>query len=265
MRECRRRTLKSIYDQPAIYDIIFDAGTEQEADFLEQVHAKHGDCRGRRWLEPACGTGRVMIALARRGCRMVGIDLSEPMLAHARQRARELGIRMSLKQAAMEDFSLRGQFDLAYCLISSFKYLATEAQAVAHLQRMAAHLRPGALYVLGLHLTDYDRDRPVHERWVETVDGTLVICNTRTWPAERRQRRERVRNRLVIKKARGETLRYESSWDFRTYDAAQIRRLVRAVPTLTLVACYDFQHEVTCPRDLDDSQEDIVLVLRKER
>ena len=255
-----------LYDHPAYYDIVFDAGSEQEADFLEQVQAKHGGgIRGKRWLEPACGTGRVMLALAKRGYRVTGIDLSQSMLAHARRRACDMNVRIAVKQAAMEDFVLRGPFDLAYCLISSFKYLMTEAQALAHLRQVAAHLRSGGLYVLGLHLTDYARDRPEHERWVESSeDGTQVVCNTRTWPAERKDRRERVRNRLVIQKANGETRRHESSWYFRTYDARQMRRLVRAVPSLTLIACYDFQHDIACARELDDSQEDVVLVLRKQ-
>jgi SAM-dependent methyltransferase len=39
-------------------------------------------------LELGCGTGRILLPLARSGVRMVGVDLSEPMLAYARRRVR---------------------------------------------------------------------------------------------------------------------------------------------------------------------------------
>ena len=39
-------------------------------------------------LELGCGTGRVMLPIARAGTAVVGIDLSERMLARARSRIR---------------------------------------------------------------------------------------------------------------------------------------------------------------------------------
>src|SRR5512135_1146837 len=41
-------------------------------------------------LELGCGTGRILIPVARTGVRVVGVDRSEPMLAGARERARRL-------------------------------------------------------------------------------------------------------------------------------------------------------------------------------
>lgn len=50
-----------------------------------------------RTLELGCGTGRLLVPMARTGVPMVGIDRSAPMLAHARRRARTL--RVSLRPA----------------------------------------------------------------------------------------------------------------------------------------------------------------------
>ncbi|MBE3132115.1 MAG: class I SAM-dependent methyltransferase, partial [Acidobacteria bacterium] len=39
-------------------------------------------------LELGCGTGRVLMPVAATGVRLVGVDLSAPMLARARRRMR---------------------------------------------------------------------------------------------------------------------------------------------------------------------------------
>ena len=53
------------YETPKYYDIVFDVDTSKEADFLEVVCARHGGTRGKRVLEPACGSGRLLVELDR--------------------------------------------------------------------------------------------------------------------------------------------------------------------------------------------------------
>ncbi len=43
-------------------------------------------------LDLGCGTGALAVQLARQGCRVVGIDISAPMLAQATQRLQEEGL-----------------------------------------------------------------------------------------------------------------------------------------------------------------------------
>ena len=50
---------------------------------------------------------------------------------------------------------------------------------------------------------------------------------------------------------------------FRTYDAAQLRRLLRSVPALEHVATYDFNYDPDASRVLDDAQLDTLLILRR--
>ncbi|MFT4637842.1 MAG: SAM-dependent methyltransferase [Verrucomicrobiales bacterium] len=252
-----------LYDHPHYYDVIFDDGSAEEADFLEAVHREYGPSKGRKGvLEPACGTGRLIIEMAKRGYPAHGFDASAPMLEYARKRAGQEGVQLRLTEQRMEDFKLASLVPLAFSLISSFKYLLTEALALAHLRCISEVLVEGGVFVLGLHLTDYARDHPVHERWVVERDGVEVVCNTRSWPADRRRRRERVRNRLTVTDAK-DIKRHESSWEFRTYSAAQLRQLLKKVPELERVAAFDFSYDLNDPRALDDSQEDIALVLRK--
>lgn len=168
----------------------------------------------------------------------------------------------------MESFTIPGRrrFDLAHCLVSTFKYLKTEPEALAFLEKVASSLKPGGLFVLGLHLTDYDNTHWLHERWVAKRGRIEVTCNTRTWPADRKKRVEELRCRLKITEGvENEKIRtQESRWQFRTYNAAQLRRLLRKVPELDLVACHDFYHDPESTRKLDDSYSDVVLVLRRQ-
>jgi SAM-dependent methyltransferase len=259
------------YDSPLYYDIIFDGDTAREADFLEAMLDRHGPppARGRkrRILEPACGSGRLVAELAARRHRVAGFDLNPHMLAFARERLKRSGLHARLSEESMQSFTIHPtHYDLAHCLVSTFKYLLTESDAHSHLARVATSLRPGGLYLLGLHLTaDYSRATCQHERWVAERDGVGVVCNTRTWPPDRKTRREAIRNRLTIhdpSHAREHTL--ETRWQFRTYNSAQLKRLLRSVPALECIATHDFWYEADSPRPFDDSREDIVLVLRRK-
>ena len=58
-----------------------------EADLIEALLHASG---GTRVLDAGCGTGRVAIALARRGFSVTGVDADPPMLAAARAKAPEL-------------------------------------------------------------------------------------------------------------------------------------------------------------------------------
>jgi SAM-dependent methyltransferase len=255
------------YDTPLYYDIVFAKDTELEADFLEEVMRRHGDAwheESLRVLEPACGSGRLMEAMARRGHRVWGFDLNPNMVSHTRERLRKDGDAVVCWQDKMEDFTVEGTptFDLAHCLVSTFKYVLSEKGAVSHLQHVSQCLHAGGLYVLGIHLTDYTDAREQHERWVGDRDGVHVVCNTHTWPADRRARTEKLRTRLRITRE-GKRVMQETQWTFRTYNAAEVKRLLRAVPQLELMACYDFTYDLNQLRKLDDQYADIVLVLRR--
>ncbi len=258
------------YDTPLYYDIVFEADTALEGDFLLAMLERHASgsasparrsTRPVRALEPACGSGRLIVELARRGLAVTGFDANPAMLAFARKRIVTHGLNAQLVAARLEQFQLRGRYDLAHCLVSTFKYLLDEEGARTHLESVARHLVDGGIYVLGFHLTDYAATSRNRERWVASRGAVHVVCNIQGWPADRRERLERVRSRLVITE-RGREKRAETDWLFRTYDAAQFRRLLRKVPTLEHVATYDFTYELE-ERPFDDAQLDCVAILRK--
>lgn len=251
------------YDSPLYYDLIFDEDTDVEADFLETMMAEYGITRTGRILEPACGSGRLVIELARRGYEVAGFDLNENMLEFARRRLAQEDLTAELWTDPMQSFRTPRTYDLAHCLVSTFKYLQSEKDAVATIEGVAACLEPGGLFVLGVHLTDYNNTDYDHERWVVERDGVRVVSNTRTWPADQTQRTERLRNRLkIVEDGRDEKM-LETHWDFRTYDAAQLASLLAKVASLEPIAFHDFNCDPEIERQLDDEYSDIIVILRK--
>src|SRR5262245_66645109 len=53
---------------------------------LEYAYALLGEVRGLRVLDFGCGSGENSLLLARRGARVVGVDISESLIAVARRR-----------------------------------------------------------------------------------------------------------------------------------------------------------------------------------
>ena len=266
------------YETPVYYDIIFDTDTPKEATFLEQCYAQHAaqvDARKKlAVLEPACGTGRLMAELASRGHRVAGVDLSEGMLDFARKRFKDRGVKGKLIQAPMQDFDAhafakkQGGFDLAHILVSSFKYLQTEEDAAACLNRVCDHLRVGGVFVLGVHLTEPDQDERVLERWRAQRGHLDVICTIRSNPPNHRKRTEQLRSRVVARdscRPDAQPKRYESNWTFRTYTERQLRSLLRKESRLKHCATYTFNHEINKPTTLSGDDLGVVLILRRDR
>jgi len=257
------------YETPLYYDIIFDADTQKEADFLEALLQRHVPGKKGRILEPACGSGRIMAELGRRGHSVTGYDISEPMVAFAKARfakAKLRAPRVRISVDRMESFTVpeMGRYDLGYCVVSTFKYLMDDASARAHLQRMAKALRPGGIYVIGFHLTDYTRKTFERERWIAERGRSHVVCNIYSSPPDRKSRTEKVRSRLIVtegKRVRG----YETSWTFRTYDNKQFLLLLKSVPDLELVDTHDFFYDADTHYDFAKETDGVVVVLRKRK
>jgi SAM-dependent methyltransferase len=161
----------------AIYDAIY-AGRD-DAAFWQAMAAAAG---GRPVLELGCGTGRVLVPLARAGVEVTGLDLSSEMLARCRARIagepHEVSERVQLVEADMTTFDLGRRFGAIICPFAGFQQLRTVDQQLACLGRCRAHLLPQGRLVLDLPNPDpapaeYARDGlGERETTVQLVDWT---------------------------------------------------------------------------------------------
>ena len=145
-----------IYEDDAdLYDIAFDWDLSGEADWLVATLA------ATVVLEPGCGSGRMLEALADRGCQVVGIDTSPVMLELARRR---LGTRAELFEADMTRFDLGRTFDGAVCPVNTLLHLSPEELA-RHLVRMSFHLEPRSRYLVQVGLLAADGELSPGSHW----------------------------------------------------------------------------------------------------
>ena len=94
-------------------------------------------------VELAIGNGRVAIPVARAtGQRVIGIDSSPAMLAHARARAAEAGVELDLRECDMRELALDEPAALIYCPFRALLHLPTWSDRRRTFERVAASLRP---------------------------------------------------------------------------------------------------------------------------
>jgi ubiquinone/menaquinone biosynthesis C-methylase UbiE len=87
-----------------------------------QLHVL-GEVRGKDVLEVGCGAGRWAVALARRGARVVGLDLSAARLDQARIEMRAAGFDFPLLEASAEAVPWpSGRFDIVFCDWGAFTF-----------------------------------------------------------------------------------------------------------------------------------------------
>lgn len=248
------RGLPRFYHDPALYDAIHAEGTDDEVWLIDLLAKRHGN-GGKTALEPACGSGRYLAGLLRRGWRVCGYDLSPKMVSYARKRFAKYGDRAVVVRGDMRTFKPKETYDVAFNLLSTFRHLMTDADALAHLRLTAAALNPGGIFVLGLDLAAYGRDLPDEEVWTSRFGGERVTHVMETLPPDRRTRRERIINFVT----RGKKT-FESSYDLRSYDANQLASLILKTD-FSLPACYGYDGR---PASLCGDEKALWLVLKKK-
>jgi SAM-dependent methyltransferase len=103
-----------------------------------------GDVAGLDVLELGCGGAQWSIALARRGARVTGLDLSAAQLASARARIAEAGVPVRLVHASATATGLAAvSFDLVFADHGALNF----ADAADVLPEVARILRPGGRLV----------------------------------------------------------------------------------------------------------------------
>lgn len=223
-----------LYADPAVYDILHARGTGAELEALERVAARY--TRGARqavWLEPACGTGRYVIAAARRGHRAVGFDRNGAMIEYARRRGRGLPVRFAV--ADMTGFARRvRRADFAFNPVNTIRHLPSDATMLAHLREMARVLRPGGVYAVGLTLTSYGMEFPSEDVWEGRRGGCHVRQIAQYIPPigleAERSRVEMVHSHLVVTRTGRQNERVEhrdSAYPLRCYSLGQWESIVR--------------------------------------
>jgi ubiquinone/menaquinone biosynthesis C-methylase UbiE len=91
---------------------------------------------GQRVLDAACGSGNLTIPAARAGASVTGLDLVPSLLARARERADDEGLRLTLDEGNVEELPYPdGEFDVVLSMFGVM-FAARPERVVAELARV---------------------------------------------------------------------------------------------------------------------------------
>ena len=141
-----------------LYAGFYDLDYQDFDDDLHMVQQFALRC-GSPVLELGCGTGRLLLPLARQGFQVTGVDLSAGMLEVAARKARTEGLadRIVLLQQDMRELALEARFGFAFAAINSFLHMMTVEDQLAALDSVYQHLIPGGLLLVDMFNPDPER------------------------------------------------------------------------------------------------------------
>jgi len=127
-----------------------------------------------RILDVCCGSGYLAGLLAGRGYRVTGFDASPAMIDLARAHAPQARFEV----ADATSFRTRAKFDAAVCTFDSLNHILDPVDLTAAFRRIAAALKPGALFAFDILL-----EAAYRTDWAENFslvrdDHVLVIAGT---------------------------------------------------------------------------------------
>jgi ubiquinone/menaquinone biosynthesis C-methylase UbiE len=140
---------------------------QQDAAF---VH-KHTPSPG-KLIDLGCGTGRMLSECGRRGHWVLGVDLSEGMLAQAQRRAQSEGLSIQLLKSNLVDLSSLApeSFDYAVCLFSTLGMIQGDRNRRRALAAAHRLLKPGGLFIVHVHNRWFSIWEAAGRRWL-IADG----------------------------------------------------------------------------------------------
>jgi len=180
-------------------------------------------------LELGCGTGRVLVPVARAGVAAVGIDRSEPMLARARARIRRAAAtsRAHLVRGDIRSlpFGRRQPFPLVMAPYGILQSLVRESDLSATLASVAAVLPRGGLFGIDLvpdlpAWNEYERQLRLHGPR-DRAGGSVMLVET---VRQDRRRRLTVFEQEYVERRGAAATRRRFSLVFRTLSIRQMTR-----------------------------------------
>jgi cyclopropane fatty-acyl-phospholipid synthase-like methyltransferase len=156
------------------YDLIapfYDLEHEQFNEDLD-LYRNFAELRNGPLLELACGSGRLLIPLAREGYSITGVDTSEKMLSLARERSQQanLSSRVTLVQQDVSTLQLAQKYSLAFVALGSFAHVTSRKSQQQALAAVRKHLTTGGTFIVDISNAD--------ARYMEGLSGQLLHQGT---------------------------------------------------------------------------------------
>jgi SAM-dependent methyltransferase len=150
--------------EPDSYEILashYDTGYCSKQDLIDvPFYVDVARKSGGPVLEIACGTGRVLLPIAREGIEIQGVDNSESMLTILRRNlareAREVRERVTVHEGDMRNFRLEQKFPLVIIPFRPLQHMYTVQDQVAALTTAAFHVAEGGRLAFDVFFPNFE-------------------------------------------------------------------------------------------------------------
>lgn len=153
-------------------NVLSEERTLRECDQIEQILALP---KGSKILDLCCGHGRHSVELAKRGYRMVGLDLSEVFLKRAKEDAAGSSVEIEWVHSDMRQIPFANEFDAVINIFTAFGYLERDEEDEKVIQAAANSLKSGGKFLIETISRDSLMRRFQRDSWIETPNGWVEL------------------------------------------------------------------------------------------
>lgn len=228
-------------------------------------------------LELGCGTGRILLPLARAGHHVAGVDSSVAMLGRLRQQLESEPVdvrgRVDLRQADVRDFVVTppvaparaAGFALAIAPFRVLQHLTSPSDQLRCLTTIRHHLQPGGRLVFDVFNPNYplmasDRSTEVEETpELQLPDGRFMRRSVRVTAVRWREQTSDVELIYHVRDPSGDAVRSVQSFPMRWYGPAELEHLLARAGFRVTVMYGNFDRSA-----LRDSSPEIVVVAERD-
>ncbi len=210
---------------------------------------------GDRVLDLGCGVGRELVALAKLGLRVEGLDISPWLVARARTRIQAAGVDALASTADLLDPPERiGRFDLLMTWDSTLNIFPLEYACVA-LRRWQSNIAPGGRICI----------HQLHDQYWKDIRGPFIFEGPDIGPG-RSTRSYRFENGRLF-----DQVRYEPEEGpteelptqvLHLYPPAELERALIEIGFMDVRSFGSNGHEWTTPRHVDEKSSMVITVGR---
>lgn len=158
------------------YDPIYNQKSElNDLPFYLEKAQQHGG----PILEIACGTGRILLEIAKLGINIDGVDCSTDMLSILQEKLQKqspaIQQRVNLHEGDMRKFSLGKQYKLVLIPFRPMQHMYTIEDQISALNRAKEHLQPKGFLIFDVFYPNFkilDEEMNKEELDTEWIDST---------------------------------------------------------------------------------------------
>lgn len=252
------------YHHPKYYDLSYSHDMKDELSFLKRIFSGISVAHQPRLLEPACGTGRLLVPLVRAGFRCTGFDINPVAIDYLTDKLKRNALEARCFTGDMRTVTVkRAAFEGAYCTVDTFRHLPSDQAAILHLQGVNRALIGDGIYILGLHVVPTRGIRKTTYRWQGARGRLRVHTAITVLDVDYKRREETLGFKLQVTKPSA-IQSYRSVYKLRTYTLNQFKRIVTAAGGFEIMGVYDVEKGYTGPVIPGKNSENLVFILQKK-